>query len=288
MNLKLKPWSAGQQQNAKVHKSLLKVDHSYQRERDRSRAINDMAKEWDDGLVHVLVVARRQNDDLYIVDGQGRWMAGCRLDYVQNFDCKIQDVATVEEEARLYKDFNAKRTGLKAIDIFKAELLSGDPTAVAVKQFVTAAGYEVVKMSSQKPGTIACVKELCDAAGRDVTLAANIFNLCAEITAGGSIDSRVFRGLFTLELCFRILRLNDSVFLKRNRQALVKAGQLEILRNFANVKSSRLLSGTDNGRLCAAAIIATLNPNRRTNRIDPQILDAFKVHRGPIPASAVA
>ena len=103
----------------------LQVDASYQRsiENGQSRSlIARIAKDWNWDLCQVLVVSRRGDQGLFVVDGQHRLQAAKMRGDIGQLPCVVATYASAQEEAAIFAQLNRQRTPLKALDIFKAAL----------------------------------------------------------------------------------------------------------------------------------------------------------------------
>lgn len=106
----------------------LRVDASYQRSIDngKSRAlIRKIARTWDWSLFQLLVVSRRPDGELYIVDGQHRWEAARLRRDLYDLPCSVYDFASVGDEATAFVALNQERKPLGALDLFKAAVEGG-------------------------------------------------------------------------------------------------------------------------------------------------------------------
>jgi ParB-like nuclease family protein len=88
-----------------VHLNRLSIDSTYQRSTDNAasrRLIAGIAAKFDWRLCAPLVVSRRADDTLTIIDGQHRWMAVCRRDDIPQLPCCVFRYESTEEEARMF------------------------------------------------------------------------------------------------------------------------------------------------------------------------------------------
>jgi hypothetical protein len=121
----------------------LQVDAEYQRSlsNDNSlRLIRKIAQAWDWRLCQPLVIARRSNGDLMVVDGQHRLAAARLRDDIPHLPCVIVSYADAGDEAAAFVALNQQRRALQPIEIFKAALVAGDPDAQAVTRILKQAG----------------------------------------------------------------------------------------------------------------------------------------------------
>lgn len=148
----------------------LRVDPDYQRATtgDKSRRlIIGMVKEWDWSLCLPLLVSRRADGSLWIVDGQHRHAAARERGDIHYLPCAIQPLHDPAVEARVFVGVNSKRQTLSQADLFNGQLAMGDPDAKGVAALLNLTGWRVVRSSATdhfKPGDLNCapmlVKEL--------------------------------------------------------------------------------------------------------------------------------
>lgn len=137
----------------------LAVDTSYQRELDgKSRQlIARIAAGWDWNLFQPLVVARRRDDTLFVVDGQHRLEAArIRGDIVQ-LPCVIFHPGDPADEAAVFVELNQARRPLTAYALYNAALTSGDERAIALAGLLRDAGLAFTGAADperMKPGQI--------------------------------------------------------------------------------------------------------------------------------------
>jgi len=137
----------------------LKVDPTYQRELDEgSRVlIGQIARGWDWNLYQPLVVARRQDGQMFVVDGQHRLEAARMRGDIQNLPAVIFHPAHQTEEAAVFVELNGKRRPLTAYAMFNAAIASGDEQAQALADIMRGAGLGFTgsaDLRTAKPGKL--------------------------------------------------------------------------------------------------------------------------------------
>jgi hypothetical protein len=144
----------------------LEVDAAYQRATDgpHSRSIiNGMVKSWNWSLCQPLVVARRPDGRLMILDGQHRHAGAVRRGDIAHLPCVVLPGIDMTGEARTFLDLNTKRQRLSQADIFNGMLAAGDEHAKKTAQLIEQTGWRVARSSatdSWKPGDLHCAPML--------------------------------------------------------------------------------------------------------------------------------
>lgn len=101
--------------------------------------VNKMAKNFEEGLLGVLIVSYRDGKH-YVIDGQHRLEAAKRAG-VEDLVCQVHTGLTYETEAELFNKYNRERKKLTPLDIFKAELEAGDSGAIKISQLIESHGF---------------------------------------------------------------------------------------------------------------------------------------------------
>lgn len=114
--------------------SKLIIDKAYQRELDQRR-VNAIAENFNPALLGALEISVR-NGKAAVFDGQHRLAALKKLK-ADDAPCLVHEGLSIPEEAALFVSLQAQRKNLRPIDKFKARLVAGDVTAMAVNQIVS-------------------------------------------------------------------------------------------------------------------------------------------------------
>jgi hypothetical protein len=144
----------------------LSVDPSYQRATDSPasrRIIIGMVKKWDWALCQPLVVSRRADGDLLILDGQHRHAGAIERGDIHFLPCVVLSSLGIEGEAKTFVELNTRRQRLTQAEVFHGMLAAGDPKAKAVADLITQTGWTVRKGSNTavyKPGDLECAPML--------------------------------------------------------------------------------------------------------------------------------
>lgn len=144
----------------------LSVDPTYQRATDSPASrqiIVGMVKRWDWSLCQPLVVSRRSDGDLLILDGQHRHAGAIERGDIHFLPCVILSSLDLEGEAKTFVELNTRRQRLTQAEVFHGMLAAGDPQAKAVADIIAQTGWTVRKGSNTaayKPGDLECAPGL--------------------------------------------------------------------------------------------------------------------------------
>lgn len=129
--------------------------------------INKIAREWDIQQCGMIIVSYR-NGKFYIVDGQNRYLAAGMVG-LDALPCQIFENLDIKGEARVFANQNINKSNLSSFDLFKAELVAEDETALAVKAICDRYSISTKKSAASTTGTLK---------GLDITK--RIYNNCGE------------------------------------------------------------------------------------------------------------
>lgn len=184
----------------RVHLNRLSVDNRYQRSTENvaSRSlIAGIAAKFDWRLCAPLVVSRRADDTLKIIDGQHRWMAACQRDDIPQLPCCVFRYDSIEEEARMFIVANRARKPINRLDDYYAALAAADEDALEIQELVTRTGLTIARNTAAtvwRPGEVAFTSAIANAirkTGPAITAAA-LTNIAVAfsgqtLTHGGAI-----------------------------------------------------------------------------------------------------
>lgn len=139
----------------------LSIDAEYQRSTDNDasqRLIKSIAANFDWRLCAPLVVSRRPDGTLAVIDGQHRTLAARRRGDIPHLPCCVFSYSGPEEEAKMFIAANRARKPMNRLDDFHAALAAGDDQALEIQRLVHDAGLRVTRNTASaawKPGEIA-------------------------------------------------------------------------------------------------------------------------------------
>jgi hypothetical protein len=183
----------------------LRVDPSYQRSIDNEasrRLIASIAANFDWRLCPPLVLSKRPNDDLIVIDGQHRWAAAVRRGDLLQLPCCVFSYGSPEEEARLFIVANRARKAMSRLDDFYAAVAAADEDALEIAELVAQAGLTVARsVTSQgsRPNEIAFTSSIAYALRRNGAQAVSAaLTTMAEVFSGQVLFGPIFSGLADL------------------------------------------------------------------------------------------
>lgn len=138
----------------------LAIDPAYQRSvegEDSRRLIANIAREWNWDLCLPLVVSRRDDGGLFVIDGQHRLEAARLRGDIPHLPCVVGNYGDAASEAANFVSLNQRRRPLSKLDLFKASVAAGDEFARAIAAAIETAGLTVaphMTAAGWKPGMI--------------------------------------------------------------------------------------------------------------------------------------
>lgn len=144
----------------------LSVDPVYQRATDGPKSrkiITGMVREWDWRLCHPLVVSRRPDGALLVLDGQHRHAGAVQRGDIAHLPCVVLPGLDHAAEAGTFVKLNTARQNLSQADIFTGLLASGDDLARQIAALIDETGWRVVRSSGTdkwRPGDLSCAPML--------------------------------------------------------------------------------------------------------------------------------
>lgn len=116
----------------------LMIDQTYQRKLSPSH--KRIARNWNRRAAGMLIIGRRPDGSLWVIDGQQR-LGAMRILGVSSWPCQVIDTAGAEDEAKIFSILNGGRTALTGRDVFRSRLASNEPLALLVCQICNECGF---------------------------------------------------------------------------------------------------------------------------------------------------
>ncbi len=236
-----------------IPKMELEVDAAYQRNKINQRRVDALTRGWDWIACGCLVVALRDDNKWFVVDGQHRKLAADQREDIQELPCLVFETTSRRDEAVSFLAINQGRVCVGSLDRYKAQLLAGDKTAFAVESLLKSTGHRAGDKASAR--TVSCVQCLYNLAKEDQARFERLWPLVAELHPDGPMTDLVVRGLWTVDKWLGKRSVTEPPY---REKLLVVGGQglhHEIRREMAVI-------GQGGSRVCACAIAKYLNKQR--------------------------
>jgi hypothetical protein len=180
-----------------IAKEELEVDQSYQRNRINQRRVDELCRAWDWIACGCLVVALREDNKWFVMDGQHRKLAADMRSDIRNLPCLVFETTSRREEALGFLAINQGRVGVGCLDRYRAQLLAGDKTAFALETIVKSTGHRFGHEASAR--TISCVQGLYNMVREDRERFERLWPLLAELHPDGPMTDLVIKGLWVVD-----------------------------------------------------------------------------------------
>jgi hypothetical protein len=236
-----------------IPKTELEVDSAYQRNRINLRRVDTLTRTWDWIACGCLVVALRDDNKWFVVDGQHRKLAADQRSDIRELPCLVFETTSRREEAVSFLAINQGRVGVGSLDRYRAQLLSGDKTAFAVESMLKSTGHRAGDKASAR--TVSCVQCLYNLANEDRARFERLWPLLAELHPDGPMTDAVIRGLWTVDKWLGERSVTEPPYREKLRLIGGQGLNHEIRREAA-------LIGQGGSRVCACAIAKYLNKQR--------------------------
>lgn len=236
-----------------LSKDMLLVDHSYQREGTSSRVLQ-IAHKWSYLACGVIVVAKRMDGCLYVVDGQHRVLAAMKRSDVQKLPCLVFETESIVQEAAAFFDANTSRRLPTRLEKWKAQLVCGDEITMFVDHLIRSAGRE--PSAREGIGKVRCLEALYRAAQFDRQTLVCIWPLIVEVCEEKTLHKQIVEGLFYLE---RRLPNGESLT-KKWRDRVLRVGYSGLLDAAQRAASFYAIGGT---KVWADGMLKALNKGCR-------------------------
>ena len=249
-----------------IPKQELEVDPAYQRERVSQRRLDQLCRTWDWIACGCLVVALREDNKWFVMDGQHRKLAADMRSDIQTLPCLVFETTGRREEAVGFLAINQGRVGVGCLDRYKAQLLAGDATAFALESIVRRTGHRFGPKASAR--TISCVQCLYNLVREDRERFERLWPLLVELHPDDPMTDAVITGLWMVDKW--LAKENRTVTESPYREKLVALGgkglNHEIRREIA-------LIGQGGSRVNGCAIAKYLNKQRMAAHLKIQLND---------------
>jgi hypothetical protein len=241
-----------------IPKTELEVDPAYQRNRINQRRVDNLCRSWDWIACGCLVVALRDDNKWFVMDGQHRKLAADQRSDIQELPCLVFETTSRREEAVSFLAINHGRVGVGSLDRYRAQLLSGDKIAFAVDSMLQSTGHRAGEKASAR--TVSCVQCLYTLAKEDWPRLERLWPLLAELHPDGPMTEVVIKGLWTVDRWLE----DRSVTQEPYREKLLGIGGQGLQHE---IRWEMAMIGQGGSRVCACAIAKYLNKQRMPARL---------------------
>ena len=236
-----------------IPKQELEVDSAYQRNRINQRRVDALTRTWDWIACGCLVVALRDDNKWFVMDGQHRKLAADQRADINDLPCLVFETTNRREEAVSFLAINQGRVGVGSLDRYRAQLISGDKTASAVEAMLRNTGHRAGETASAR--TVSCVQCLYNLAKEDRARFERLWSLLAELHPDGPMTDVVIKGLWTVDKWLGERSVTEPPYREKLFGIGGKGLQHEIRREMAVI-------GQGGSRVAACAIAKYLNKQR--------------------------
>ena len=245
-----------------IPKQELEVDSAYQRNRINQRRVDALTRTWDWIACGCLVVALRDDNKWFVMDGQHRKLAADQRADINDLPCLVFETTNRREEAVSFLAINQGRVGVGSLDRYRAQLISGDKTASAVEAMLRSTGHRAGETASAR--TVSCVQCLYNLAKEDRARFERLWTLLAELHPDGPMTDMVIKGLWTVDKWLGERSVTESPYREKLLVIGGKGLHHEIRREMAVI-------GQGGSRVAACAIAKHLNKQRLATHLKIQL-----------------
>ena len=238
----------------------LEVDYAYQRDQINDRRVQELSRSWDWVACGCLVVALREDNKWFVVDGQHRKLAADLRGDIAELPCLVFETTGRREEAMGFLTINQGRASVGSLDRYKAQLLAGDKTAFALESLVRSTGHRFGEKASAR--TVSCVQCLYNLTWEDRERLERLWPLLAELYPDGPMSDTVIKALWTVDKW--LAKAGRSVAESPYREKLVAIGGAGLHRE---IRREVAVIGQGGVRVSGCAIAKYLNKQRLPARL---------------------
>jgi hypothetical protein len=233
-----------------IHKNELEVDPAYQRNRINQRRVEAISRQWNWIACGCLVVALRSDNKWFVLDGQHRKLAADMRSDIGELPCLVFETTNRREEADGFLKINQGRVSLGGLDRYRAEIMAGNKTALAVDSMLSSTGHRAGDKPSAR--TVSCVKCLCHLAEEDRSRLERLWPLLAEMHSDCPMADSVVKGLWLVDKMLGERSVTQAPY----REKLLVIGGQGLL---GEIRRQMAVVGQGGPRVWACAIAKYLN-----------------------------
>lgn len=251
-----------------VYKNKLRVDSSYQRKANKSRA-ERIAREFSWAAFGVISVALREDGGLYVFDGQHRVLAAAMRDDIEFVPCMVYVFENQTDEVKAFIDLNISRSQVGAIPRFNARLKANDPDALAIAGVLGEYDYVIPTETHTPKNSVVCVTQIERVYRRGATHLRRVMALVSALYGGASPDVKVIMAVSYLDVHLA-KKHGEDITRQDVEEKLLAIGPIRA-KTAAKIMSES--TGRTGERVYAAGLVSAINKNKRSKRIKPIEID---------------
>lgn len=220
------------------------VPPEYQRTLDDAW-VRFLISRYDASRVLVIVVSRRGDGTLVIVDGQHR-VAMLRALGVMVIRALVYVGLSPIEEANLFEDLNRNRRAPNIFDLFRAQIAGNRPDALAIRALVAEFGYEFRRGGASAPNAIqavGAVEAIYRQGGSDLLRAVLAITSGPWAEHSEGVEGQMLRGL----AMFLRADMGHPVDVARLHHVLSRCPPIAILADARGIAVATGRAGATNG-----------------------------------------
>jgi len=240
-----------------VNVGSLNVDHNYQRGVVSEVNTLVIARDFRWDAFGTLVVMRRKDGSMWVVDGQQRLSAVMRRGDIDEVPCIVFHSDGQEHEAQAFVSLNIARRPVSAIDKFRARVVAGQNPESDIATWLRSIG-KYVATDGTSVNSCSFPAELVAAWEADEHGAREALLLTSEMDQNASPSVSVFKGIFyCISNGVNVRAEMDKIRSRGGRAAFLH--ELRMLKIETGMQASN--------RLCGMAIVRVINFRRRSGRV---------------------
>jgi hypothetical protein len=231
-----------------IDKTLLKVDHTYQRNHSQSKVLA-LSSKWSWVACGTIVVGQRK-DQYYVIDGQHRVLAAKNRSDIIDLPCIVFTTKSIVEEAVGFNNSNTQRRQISIFASYRAKLVAKDEETLYLAKVLSDLGFHVNDHAEQ-PMDIACIGACYSAMRNNRIQFERTMKMVKELCAKDPVYDRILQGVFYLS-CHLSTDLED----RRLRTRILKTGVSDLLRA---TKTASAYYSTGGAKVYAMGMLEEIN-----------------------------
>jgi len=232
----------------------LSVDDAYQRTLGQ-HLVRTIKNEFSWYAFDPILVGKRRDKTLWVVDGQTRFAVANELGHMQ-IAARVFASKGRQHEAEVFLKANTKRS-VKSFDKWRAALCAKEPETVAIAELVAKASLRV-SYNRHWPN-LRCVSKL-----RDAYRAGVLPECLATITRCWENDSDALSEVIMGALCVFFAHFNEAGV----DRCVLKWSSIKPRKLFADAESAKSATGGSRYKAGALVLMNKYNAGLRSNRLE--------------------